>query len=286
MRALKEVIVSAGSIDTPKVLLLSGIGPAEELASLGINVKHNLQGVGKHLRDHYGTWVISQVDGEMSDRKDFETSTASNRPARNHWLEDTTGYYSTHHNSFAWAFLRDEELLKTQEFAHLNDTQQRHLRNPEVPLYKIISVGLSFLTIDLFFVLDILRFLVALISGDTADQEADITKKGAPSILPDLKIDENATTLQCFVFLMNAQSTGSITLQSADPRVPPLIHLGFMQHAYDRMVLRHAVREAMKLSTKSSLGRIWQKYLVAPKSESDEDILVSMAFVSWLWEPL
>ncbi|CAH1111855.1 unnamed protein product [Psylliodes chrysocephalus] len=50
--ASKEVILSAGSINTPQLLLLSGIGPANELKKLRIPVLNNLPAVGKHLQDH------------------------------------------------------------------------------------------------------------------------------------------------------------------------------------------------------------------------------------------
>lgn len=51
-RALREVIVSLGAFASPQLLLLSGIGPAEELAQLGIKPLHALPGVGKNLQDH------------------------------------------------------------------------------------------------------------------------------------------------------------------------------------------------------------------------------------------
>jgi len=52
-RANREVIVSAGSINSPQLLELSGIGQPELLKSLGIEVRHELKGVGENLRDHY-----------------------------------------------------------------------------------------------------------------------------------------------------------------------------------------------------------------------------------------
>ncbi len=48
----KEVILSAGSFGSPQILMLSGIGDAEELKKVGIPVVKNLQGVGKNLQDH------------------------------------------------------------------------------------------------------------------------------------------------------------------------------------------------------------------------------------------
>ncbi|HEX4077536.1 MAG TPA: GMC family oxidoreductase N-terminal domain-containing protein [Rhizomicrobium sp.] len=48
----REVILSAGTIDSPKLLMLSGIGSGEELQAQGIEVIQNLPGVGKNLQDH------------------------------------------------------------------------------------------------------------------------------------------------------------------------------------------------------------------------------------------
>lgn len=51
-RASREVIVSSGVVDSPKLLLLSGIGPADQLKALGIPVVADVPGVGKNFQDH------------------------------------------------------------------------------------------------------------------------------------------------------------------------------------------------------------------------------------------
>jgi len=51
-RASKDIILSAGALDTPKILLLSGIGPAGDLSRHGIKVVQDLPYIGKGLRDH------------------------------------------------------------------------------------------------------------------------------------------------------------------------------------------------------------------------------------------
>ncbi|EOM77115.1 choline dehydrogenase [Rhodococcus rhodnii LMG 5362] len=50
--ARKEVVLSAGAIDSPKLLMLSGIGPADHLREVGIDVVVDSPGVGSHLQDH------------------------------------------------------------------------------------------------------------------------------------------------------------------------------------------------------------------------------------------
>ncbi len=61
--ARREVILSAGTINTAKLLQISGVGNASLLNDLGVPVVHNLPGVGSHLRDHYGVRLVSSVKG-------------------------------------------------------------------------------------------------------------------------------------------------------------------------------------------------------------------------------
>jgi choline dehydrogenase len=69
IEAEKEVILTAGSIHTPKLLMLSGIGEAKVLRSLGIDVVENLPGVGENLQDHVlVSGVVFKYKGKMPDR--------------------------------------------------------------------------------------------------------------------------------------------------------------------------------------------------------------------------
>ncbi|GLU53560.1 GMC family oxidoreductase [Dyadobacter frigoris] len=61
----KEVIISAGALASPKLLLLSGIGPAAELEALDIKVEADLPGVGKNLQDHLQLPMVFRSKIEM-----------------------------------------------------------------------------------------------------------------------------------------------------------------------------------------------------------------------------
>jgi choline dehydrogenase len=66
VRARREVIVSAGAISSPKLLLLSGIGPADELKAHGVASVHDLPGVGKNLQDHMDVYCCASLKEPLS----------------------------------------------------------------------------------------------------------------------------------------------------------------------------------------------------------------------------
>jgi choline dehydrogenase len=68
-RAGKEVLLCGGAINSPHLLQISGVGPAEHLQSIGVPVVHDLRGVGANLQDHYVTRVSHRVRGSISINK-------------------------------------------------------------------------------------------------------------------------------------------------------------------------------------------------------------------------
>ena len=61
LSARREVVVCAGAIQSPQVLMLSGIGDGDELRKMGIEVKHHLPGVGANLHDHLAVGVLMET---------------------------------------------------------------------------------------------------------------------------------------------------------------------------------------------------------------------------------
>ncbi|AJT42944.1 oxidoreductase [Psychromicrobium lacuslunae] len=74
-----QVFLCAGALDSPALLLRSGIGPAEELSELGIEVVHDLPGVGKNLHDHF---LVPVIFGTSKRR--VEPPKAGQTPAQTH----------------------------------------------------------------------------------------------------------------------------------------------------------------------------------------------------------
>jgi choline dehydrogenase len=61
VRARREVIISAGTANTARLLQISGIGPGAVLSGIGVPVQHEIAGVGENFRDHYAVRLVARV---------------------------------------------------------------------------------------------------------------------------------------------------------------------------------------------------------------------------------
>ncbi len=71
IRARHGVVLAAGVINSPQLLMLSGIGPAEQLKEHGLPVRKNLGEVGRNLCDHFGVRVVPRIEPPVSVNSDF-----------------------------------------------------------------------------------------------------------------------------------------------------------------------------------------------------------------------
>jgi choline dehydrogenase-like flavoprotein len=62
-RASAEILVTAGTVGSPKIMMLSGVGPAADLKAHGIEAVHDLPGVGQNLNDHFGVDIVYELKG-------------------------------------------------------------------------------------------------------------------------------------------------------------------------------------------------------------------------------
>jgi choline dehydrogenase len=76
--AAKEIILCGGAINTPQLLMLSGIGPAEHLQSLGIDLHVDLPGVGENLQDHLDICILQRCKQNVTYDKTNDVAIALN----------------------------------------------------------------------------------------------------------------------------------------------------------------------------------------------------------------
>jgi choline dehydrogenase len=95
IRAKREVILAASSINSPKLLLLSGIGPAAELAKFGIGVIADRPGVGRNLQDHLEVYIQQKSTQPLSLNSKLNVFSKALIGAE--WLFFKTGLGATNH---------------------------------------------------------------------------------------------------------------------------------------------------------------------------------------------
>lgn len=89
-RAAREIILSAGALQSPQLLQLSGIGPAHLLQDHGIGVVHDLPGVGQNLQDHLQFRLMFRVSKPITTNDDLRSLTRQARIGLK-WLMNGTG---------------------------------------------------------------------------------------------------------------------------------------------------------------------------------------------------
>ena len=233
--ARSEVILSAGSLDTPKILMHSGVGPADQLEKHGIPVIHESPHVGQGLRDHHHirpTWIRAD---HTTERKNFYRSKEVQTLARSQWETDCTGPLAEIGCVLSIGMLRSDTVHQSEEFKALPKDRQAHMLRSTVPSYEII-----------------------LNSGNA---EYFVDPDNTPAI----------TSIN--LILMNTQSSGSVTLQSSDPAQPLLFDPNFFEHPYDRRLAVEATREVLKMARNPGFLKDTVGVLHAPNSDSEKDIL-------------
>jgi choline dehydrogenase-like flavoprotein len=230
--ATKELILSAGALDSPKLLMLSGIGPQAELDKHNIPVRANLP-VGLGLQDHLHFPQIVEIEEGTNLRAKWSTPDAIAAASEQVAL-DGTGPLSIMYNSCAIGFAKgSSSLYQSKEFKDLPEDIQAYIKKPTVPTYEVISV---------------------------------IPTAPVPGVEPGKTYQAVST------FGMVPQSRGTVTLQSADPADPPVSDPNFFSHPFDRKALIDGVRQSYKWLHNPRASPTIIKPIAIPKSLSDEDI--------------
>ncbi|KAF5007732.1 hypothetical protein FDECE_5980 [Fusarium decemcellulare] len=234
--ASKEVILSAGSLDTPKILMHSGIGPKDQLEKFGLPVVKDVPRIGQGLRDHMFTpLVYTRKEGD-TERAPFYGDKKVMDEALEQWRRDGTGPWTKFACELGIGWFKLDKLVQSEEFKALPAEEQSYLTKETVPHYEIIT-----------------HFPIHwFIPG-----------------FPD-----SALNYSCIlVFYYNAQSRGEVTLQSADPNVPLKFDPKFLGSAFDKRVAIESLRDAFRVVKSEGYSKDNVAMLAGPQGDSDEDLL-------------
>jgi len=138
--AKRDIILSGGALNSPQLLMLSGIGPAAELEKHGIPVIVSLEQVGKNLQDHcFSTATLLQKPG-TNDRMTFETNPEAVAAAREQYAKDKSGLMSSLYCGVPMGWFKNDSVLSSSEFKALDERTQQHLMKASVPIFEIATV--------------------------------------------------------------------------------------------------------------------------------------------------
>jgi choline dehydrogenase len=236
--ATREVVLCAGAIGSPQLLLLSGVGPRDELAEVGVDCRLDLPEVGKHLKDHLHAPLVFPAPGVGLAMADVAVSLGPDA------LRAPVGPLPADPADDAdlppeLAGLKAEAERRLQEWV---DTGRSLVSSSLYDAALWCSTGLG----DEHTHDAQIGFLVC---GYTAELWRDLFR-----VDPDQFFDDPAERLsplaQLVVVLPNPvqpHSEGEVRLASADPADPPQISLGYLTDPHDVPVMVAVMRRALDL---------------------------------------
>ncbi|CAM1302662.1 Uncharacterised protein g3344 [Pycnogonum litorale] len=203
--AKKEVILSAGTISTPHILMLSGIGPRKLLSRYGIPVVQDLPGVGKNLQDHVFTPITF-------------TSNKGSALVKDRILNGM--------NALKYFIGGSGPLTTFGGVEGLGFVSTRFQKDYDYPDMELHFVGGG----------------LASDKGETQRFNMGIKDKVYREVFSKLEHKDHVTI---FPTLLRPKSRGEIILKSSDPKVKPLIDPNYLSHPYDTKVLIEGMKWSM-----------------------------------------
>ncbi|XP_014203590.1 glucose dehydrogenase [FAD, quinone] [Copidosoma floridanum] len=220
-RVRRELVLSSGSIGSPQLLMLSGIGPRKHLEALGIPVISDLP-VGEHLQDHVGLGGLTfLIDDPITFKKDrFQTPAV-----------------------FLEYILNERGPMTSQGVEALAFVNTRHAEpSGDFP--------------DMQF-----HFAPSSISSDGGDQIRKITGLRDSVYNTMYKPIQKAEAWSILPLLLRPKSSGWVRLKSRNPMVHPEIVPNYFTHREDMDVLVDGIRIAMRVSNSSAFRRFGSRPL-------------------------
>ncbi|KZV93791.1 alcohol oxidase [Exidia glandulosa HHB12029] len=223
VRARREVILAAGAVHTPHILMLSGIGPAEHLKAHGVPVLHELPGVGQNLYDHPVVNTHFRADAKTSlaglDGPGNKPTLAGLKELLRWTLFGTGPLRCNVAESVAFVRSTDPKLFPPGEFsADIEDST-------------------------------------------SAEDSPDIELYASPVAFFNHNMSPGPVGPACSFgsILLRPTSTGTVTLQSSDPFTNPIVDPNYLATEHDLAVMKRAVALTFKISHTAPMSALVAK---------------------------
>lgn len=225
--ATREVILSAGAIGSPHLLMLSGIGPADELQKVGIPVVHPLPGVGQNLQDHIAV-------GGLAFLIDYPISIVMKRLVN---INTALRYAVTEDGPLTSSVGLEAVAFINTKYANASDDWPD--MNFMLTSASVMSDGGSQV-----------RVAHGLTDEFYKEMYSEVSNRDVFGVFP---------------MMLRPKSRGVIKLASKNPLRYPLLYHNYLTHPDDVNVLREGVKAAIALGETQAMkrfgARFWSKQL-------------------------
>ncbi|KAJ4123178.1 hypothetical protein NW768_009706 [Fusarium equiseti] len=232
IQARKEVILSAGSIQSPGLLELSGIGQTAVLSKAGVKQLLHLPGVGENYQDHLRTSNTYRLKKgyESFDPTIFDVEGTLAKQELNLWLQNKVSWYD--YTTSAYAFLNWAQISK-KTGKHLTSLANDGFASNGTVVDKKKLQYLSNLSIP-----QLELILEANYVGAA----------GYPG----------GKFITIFSSVMHPMSRGSVHINPQDPKGKPIIDLNYLNNEYDVRALIEGAKFARKVAETEPLRSVWE----------------------------
>ncbi|CZR52831.1 related to alcohol oxidase [Phialocephala subalpina] len=237
--ASEEVILTAGCFQSPQLLLLSGVGPADHLKGFGIPMILDAPAVGQNIQDHSAFACEFIIKHSIPGHNQLLNDPKALDAAVKQYATDKTGPLAMFGASAAIIFPKLPKVLSSTEFAFLSPAEQDYMRAGLRPSTEIwMHSGPLFYT------------------GPCPPDVSVLVLEG---------------------LCQNNLSRGSLQLKSTNPRELPAIDPGYLTHPYDVRIAVETLREIVKIAQTPTFSSIIESLLLAPRAKDGTNALPSIS---------
>ncbi|KAE8314941.1 glucose-methanol-choline oxidoreductase [Aspergillus transmontanensis] len=221
----EQAVLCAGTFGSPRILLLSGLGPKDALEKLNIPVQVDLPGCGQNMLDHSIITCEYKVNNSIPAHNQLFLDAAMLAKAEAQYAKDHTGPLAMFGSSGTLTFPRIQRLFESEEFSDLSTKEKEFLMEPTRP-------------------------------------SAEIWLGSGPSAFQDNRPSESYMTHE--LLLQNNLSQGTVSIRSNNPRDQMVVNPNFMNHPFDRRIAIETVRLALNIARTKAYQGIIERMVHGP----------------------
>ncbi|XP_015119141.1 glucose dehydrogenase [FAD, quinone] isoform X2 [Diachasma alloeum] len=228
VEARKEVILSAGSINSPQLLMLSGIGPRDHLYNLGIDIMEDLP-VGHNLQDHVSMAALTFIVNDSVTI--VEPRIASNYKNTFDYLVRGTGPFTVPAGAEALAFINTKKTndYDNNKYIILNNTIDGNDDDDEADIELVFGIG--------------------SMAGDASGAVRSLFGLSDDWYEKVFKQYQGQDGFSIVPIVLHPKSRGRITLRSADPFHSPILEANYFENEHDLQTMVRGIKKAIEVAS-------------------------------------